>query len=158
MTLPDTHILRRIQADDYSRGALTTLAALTKVGTISDLDFASLVAHWDKTFLRDGQRHIYNTLVIVDTTTNSIVALGSIVLEEKLIHGLGVVGHIEDIAVAEGQQGKKLGWHLITALVELGKKAGTYKIILDCDKKNVGFYEKCGFNIAGVEMQIRFDK
>ena len=30
-----------------------------------------------------------------------------------------------------------------------------YKIILDCDEKNVKFYEKCGFNNAGVEMQIR---
>ena len=28
--------------------------------------------------------------------------------------------------------------------MQKGREAGCYKIILDCDKGNTGFYDKCG--------------
>lgn len=68
------------------------------------------------------------------------------------IHNLGSVGHIEDIAVAKDQQGKKLGLRLIYALDFIANKVGCYKTILDCSDANEGFYIKCGFERAGVEM------
>ncbi len=45
------------------------------------------------------------------------------------IHQLGRVGHIEDIAVAKDQQGKKLGLHIILALDHIGEQLGCYKVI-----------------------------
>jgi len=68
------------------------------------------------------------------------------------VHSLGLVGHIEDIAVAKDQQGKKLGLRIIQALDYIGEKVGCYKTILDCSEHNEGFYVKCGFRRAGLEM------
>jgi glucosamine-phosphate N-acetyltransferase len=68
------------------------------------------------------------------------------------IHGLGLVGHIEDIAVSKDQQGKKLGLRIIQALDFIAEKIGCYKSILDCSEANEGFYIKCGFRRAGLEM------
>lgn len=68
------------------------------------------------------------------------------------IHNLGVIGHIEDIAIAKDQQGKKLGLKMIQALDYVAQHVGCYKTILDCSEVNEGFYIKCGFKRAGVEM------
>jgi glucosamine-phosphate N-acetyltransferase len=68
------------------------------------------------------------------------------------IHNLGMVGHIEDIAVAKDQQGKKLGLKMIQALDFVAEKIGCYKSILDCSEANEGFYVKCGFKRAGLQM------
>lgn len=42
--------------------------------------------------------------------------------------GIGLVGHIEDIAVAKNQQGKKLGLRIIQALDFVAKEVGCYKV------------------------------
>lgn len=68
------------------------------------------------------------------------------------LRNLGVVGHIEDITVAKDQQGKKLGLRIIQALDNIAEKVGCYKAILDCSEKNQGFYEKCGYKLAGLQM------
>lgn len=74
------------------------------------------------------------------------------------IHNLGLVGHIEDIAVAKDQQGKKLGLRIIQALDYLAEHVGCYKTILDCSEANEGFYVKCGFKRAGLEMAHYYEK
>jgi glucosamine-phosphate N-acetyltransferase len=70
---------------------------------------------------------------------------------------LGIIGHIEDIAVAKDQQGKKLGLKIIQALDFISEKLGCYKSILDCSEANEGFYVKCGFRRAGLEMAHYYD-
>ena len=44
----------------------------------------------------------YYVLVICDSQ-NVIVGTGAVIVERKFIHNLGLVGHIEDIAVAKDQ-------------------------------------------------------
>ena len=46
----------------------------------------------------------------------------------RSIHNLGLVGHIEDIAVAKDQQGKKLGLRIIQTLDHVAEKVGCYKV------------------------------
>ena len=46
------------------------------------------------------------------------------------IHNLGLVGHIEDIAVAKDQQGKKLGLRIIQTLDHVAAQVGCYKVCL----------------------------
>jgi glucosamine-phosphate N-acetyltransferase len=80
----------------------------------------------------------YFLVVFVDTATDQIVAAGSLIVERKFLRGLGVVGHIEDIVVGKQGQGHGLGKKLIEVLTHVGFAIGVYKVILDCDPKNVG--------------------
>lgn len=93
----------------------------------------------------------YFLIAILDASSH-IVGTGALIVERKFIHQLGLVGHIEDIAVAKDQQGKKLGLRIIQALDFVAEKVGCYKTILDCSEANEGFYVKCGFKRAGLEM------
>lgn len=56
-----------------------------------------------------------------------MLALG-LVNHEGSIRNLGNVGHIEDIAVLEDQQGKKLGLYILQALGYIAEKVGCYKV------------------------------
>ncbi|KAG9729416.1 hypothetical protein KCU73_g12122, partial [Aureobasidium melanogenum] len=99
----------------------------------------------------------YHILVILNGE-KKIVGTGALIVEKKFIHSLGQVGHIEDIAVAKDQQGKKLGLRIIQALDHVAEKVGCYKTILDCSEANEGFYVKCGFKRAGLEMAHYYNK
>jgi GNAT superfamily N-acetyltransferase len=99
----------------------------------------------------------YYILVVCDSS-NEVVGTGAVIVERKFIHNLGLVGHIEDIAVAKNQQGKKLGLRIIQALDYVAEKVGCYKSILDCSEANEGFYVKCGFRRAGLEMAHYYEK
>ncbi|UZP37975.1 hypothetical protein NXS19_005791 [Fusarium pseudograminearum] len=96
----------------------------------------------------------YYIIIIEDTSRkeNPVVGTGALITERKFIHSLGAVGHIEDIAVAKDQQGKKLGLRIIQALDYVAEQVGCYKSILDCSEANEGFYVKCGFRRAGLQM------
>ncbi|CAG58419.1 uncharacterized protein GVI51_D02101 [Nakaseomyces glabratus] len=159
MALDPRYVIRRMTSEDYE-GVVGALQVLTAVGEVSKEQFDKLLQYWDSSLLfpeDEGKKQyrMYNPTVIYDTETKSVAACGNIIIERKIIHGTGMCGHIEDIAVSKHHQGKRLGKHLIKRLTEIGFDAGCYKVILDCDEKNVAFYEKCGYKRAGVEMQCR---
>lgn len=146
--LPQGYKLRSLQLSDYDTGFLDCLRVLTTVGEISKQKFEE---RYEWLSNQDGT---YFILVIEDTNISppKVVGTGALVVERKFIHDLGKVGHIEDIAVAKDQQGKKLGLRIIQALDFIAAKTGCYKTILDCSEHNEGFYVKCGFKRAGLEM------
>ncbi|KAF3352837.1 U3 small nucleolar RNA-associated protein 15 [Verticillium dahliae VDG1] len=144
-SLPEGYILRALRKSDYDTGFLDCLRVLTTVGEISDDKFGE---RYDWLQSQDG----YYILVVEDTSRGAVVGTGALIVERKFIHSLGLVGHIEDIAVAKDQQGKKLGLRIIQALDFIAEKVGCYKSILDCSEANEGFYVKCGFRRAGLEM------
>ncbi|KAK4948960.1 Glucosamine-phosphate N-acetyltransferase-like protein [Elasticomyces elasticus] len=143
--LPDGYSMRPLQRGDFDLGFLDVLRVLTHVGDVSKDEFEK---RWDEMKAGGGGYHI---LVILDDE-QKIVGTGALIVERKFIHHLGVVGHIEDIAVAKDQQGKKLGLRIIQALDYVAENTGCYKTILDCSEANEGFYVKCGFKRAGLEM------
>ncbi|TVY48324.1 Glucosamine 6-phosphate N-acetyltransferase [Lachnellula cervina] len=144
-SLPDSYTLRSLRRSDYARGFLDCLRVLTTVGDITE-------AQWDEryTWMSTQGKGGYYLLVVDDG--KRIVGTGALIVERKFIHNLGIVAHIEDIAVAKDQQGKKLGLKIIQALDFVAEKVGCYKSILDCSEANEGFYVKCGFKRAGLEM------
>ncbi|KAG0084137.1 Glucosamine-phosphate N-acetyltransferase-like protein [Podila epicladia] len=163
--LPAGHVLRPLARTDNqlrsNTSFLKTLEVLTTVGNIANADFQKRF-----TYLQQHNDQ-YFTIVIEDMNgpvgspsegslvapgRGKIVAAGTVLVERKFIHELGLVGHIEDIAVSADQQGKKLGLRIIETLKAIGEQVGCYKVILDCSEKNVPFYEKCGFERKGVEM------
>ncbi|ROV94919.1 hypothetical protein VSDG_07090 [Cytospora chrysosperma] len=142
--LPQGYTIRALRQSDYHAGFLECLRVLTTVGEITEDQFTDRF-EWIKK--QDGGYYI---LCIEDG--GKVVGTGALIVERKFIHSLGSVAHIEDIAVAQDQQGKKLGLRLIQALDFIAEKVGCYKTILDCSEANEGFYIKCGFKRAGLEM------
>jgi len=144
-SLPPTYSIRALRKSDYHIGFLDCLRVLTTVGDITE-------SAWDERYdwMSTQGKGGYYLLVIEDQ--GRIVGTGALIVERKFIHNLGLVGHIEDIAVAKDQQGKKLGLKLIQALDFIAEKVGCYKCILDCSETNEGFYVKCGYKRAGLEM------
>ncbi len=65
-----------------------------------------------------------------------------------------MIGHIEDVVVDEGHRRKGIGKSLIQFAIEKAKEINCYKIVLDCDEKNVAFYQACGLNLNGISMRI----
>lgn len=151
-SLPEGYGIRPLRRSDYQAGFLDCLRILTTVGDISESQF-------DERYTWMTSQDGYYILVIEDSSSGKgiVVGTGALVVERKFIHSLGLVGHIEDIAVAKDQQGKKLGLRLIQALDFIAGKVGCYKSILDCSEANEGFYVKCGFRRAGLEMAHYYD-
>ena len=94
--------------------------------------------------------HIY----VLENEEDKLVAMGTLVIESKLIHGGSKVAHIEDVVVDKNQRGKGYGKIMIDYLIKKGEKFNCYKIILNCNEKNIGFYEKAGFQQKNVEMSL----
>ncbi len=74
-----------------------------------------------------------------------IMGTATLYILEKLIHTGGKVGIIEDVAMHERSRGLGAGKQLIEYLIEHAEENKCYKVILSCNKSNIGFYEKCGF-------------
>ncbi|KAJ2481962.1 Glucosamine-phosphate N-acetyltransferase-like protein [Coemansia sp. RSA 2320] len=137
--------MRSLELTDYRKGYIECLANLTVVGEVSEQMFAES--------FEDMQRAgCYFIVVIEDLEVAKIVATATLVVEQKFIRNCGRVGHIEDVVVAKGQQGKRFGFTLIKQLQELAAVTGCYKSILDCSLDNVPFYEKCGLENKGIQM------
>ncbi|KAL4898808.1 acyl-CoA N-acyltransferase [Aspergillus ambiguus] len=143
--LPQDYSIRPIRRSDFNRGYLDVLRVLTTVGDISE-------EQWNQRYDWISARNDEYYLLVICDGEGRIVGTGSLIVERKFIHSLGLVGHIEDIAVEKGQQGKKLGLRIIQALDYVAEHVGCYKTILDCSEVNEGFYLKCGFKRAGLEM------
>jgi len=137
--------MRPLSRGDFGLGFLDVLRILTHVGDVSQQEYEG---RFDEMKRDAGGYHV---IVILDGE-QKIVGTGALIIERKFIHHLGLVAHIEDIAVAKDQQGKKLGLRIIQALDYVAEKTGCYKTILDCSEANEGFYVKCGFKRAGLEM------
>ena len=139
--------IRRVDDSDITNDYIKLLGQLTEINGL------------DKTrtfdFLRSlGKNHA--VFVVEDYDMNKLVASGTILIEDKLIHDNGKVGHIEDIVVDKDYRGYGLGKKMIDYLSNYAKTEGCYKCILDCSDDNVQFYEKCGFARKGSFMATYF--
>ncbi|KAL7421202.1 Glucosamine-phosphate N-acetyltransferase-like protein [Cryptotrichosporon argae] len=137
--LPSDLLFRPLCAADGDNGHLELLSVLTSAPQLSAQVYADRFAYMK------ACPDTYYVTVIADKATGRLVACGTLIIERKFVRGAGLCGHIEDIAVARTMQGRKLGLKIINALEDIAVARGCYKVILDCSKDNVAFYEKCGF-------------
>jgi glucosamine-phosphate N-acetyltransferase len=138
-------IFRKLEESDYHKNYLDLLSQLTQVGHISPEEFSNILAKI--------QSQIW---VFEDTIANKIVASASILLEQKIIHGGGIVAHLEDVVVDQSYRGNQLGQKLIANVVDIAKNSGAYKIIADCKSELLSFYSKNGFEKRGEQIAIYF--
>lgn len=119
--LPPDYTIRPLRRSDYNRGYLDVLRVLTTVGDISE-------DMWNQRYEWICSRNDEYYMLVVCDGADRVVGTGSLIVERKFIHSLGMVGHIEDIAVEQGQQGKKLGLRIIQALDYVAAQVGCYKV------------------------------
>ncbi len=106
-------------------------------------------------------QHFVSTLhndhiILVIEDQQKIISCGTILIETKILHNLGKVGHIEDIITHKSYRGQGLGKKIINSLVSYAQSCGCYKVILDCNNDNIPFYEKCGFIKKENQMALYF--
>lgn len=130
---PTSLKIRPLATTDYERGHLSVLQALTKT---PDPGQSAYLKQFE--LMKTSKPPSYYILVIINTETDKIIAVGSLFIEYKFIRNLGSSGHIEDIAVDTSVQGKGLGKKIINALTLLSESLGAYKVILDCSTDNQG--------------------
>jgi phosphoacetylglucosamine mutase len=136
--------ISHIQMEDMNVQILNLLTQLTYVG-VDPIESQNYLKNIYESL---DQRH----MIFVVKHDNVIIGCGTLLIEQKIIHELGSVGHIEDIVVDSKYRGYGIGKKIILHLNHLSKMMQCYKCILDCSNENVGFYEKCGFINKGVFM------
>lgn len=147
MNFEELHF-RKLSTNDYQSGYLELLNELSPFD-YNNIDYNNFYNHFYN--MRDNHE------IYVLYNDNELVASGTLLFESKFIHGLSYVSHIEDIVVKSSYRGKGIGKYLIKKLLDISKKRGCYKAILNCSEKNVKFYEKCGLHMKEVEMVTYFD-
>lgn len=138
--------IRKLQKKDLFNGFLESLDSLRKASDLSP-ERAEII------FNKIAKNP--NEIVYVAVKDKKVIGAASIIIEQKFIHDGGRVGHIEDVVVAKGLQGKGIGQKIVKALLEYAQKQGCYKTILDCTEDLISFYEKIGFKRYSNSM--RFD-
>lgn len=174
-SFPDSYTVRPLDRDDHTKGFLDCLRVLSHVGDVSEAQFQERF-DWINTHGKGVHYHV------VIEHESRIVGTGAMIVERKLcvqhcfpfhksncthvsnsnlwpsIHDLGIIGHIEEIAIAKEYQGKGLGLKLLASLSSIAKNIGCYKTILGCSEKNEPFYVKCGYEKNGQVMSQYYEE
>ncbi len=123
--------------------------------TLSNLSYTGV--RWrarDLDLVRDILENPHQEIFVAVNENTDVVGTITLLLERKLIHDGGMVGHIEDVATRKGWEGKGIGRMLVERAVLAARESGCYKVILDCSEENVPFYEKSGFHRHEVAMRM----
>lgn len=92
--------------------------------------------------------------IYVAEKDEKIVGMATIFIEQKFIYSGSRVGHIEDVVVDSNSRKMNIGKNLIDKCIKTAKLRNCYKVVLDCDEKNIPFYSKCGFEKFGTSMKF----
>lgn len=142
------YLVKEMTADDLAEdknGFLKTLENLSETGTMSSYYARRILSE-----IKSQNGHIY----IAKTNDKKIIGTATLLVEQKFIHNGGKVGHIEDVAVRKEYEGNGVGSDIVKKLIELAKEKECYKIILDCNEKNIPFYQNLGFFRYENEMRL----
>src|SRR5690349_13779660 len=113
--IPPGFILRPLEPSDYDKGILTCLSNLTVVGDISKERFLKQYAYFA------AHSHEYFIVVVEDLSKGRIAGCGTMMLERKFIHDLGMCGHLEDVVTSPDYRGMYFGKHIILALTSVSR-------------------------------------
>ena len=137
-------IIRQIEENDYNKGYLDVISQLSIVNS-NDITFEKFINYVNNT-LHD--KH----MIYVIEKENHIISTITIIIEDKIIHTMGRVMHIEDVVVDKNYRGEGLGKMLLDYAIGIAEREKCYKIILNCSEENRVFYEKCDFTHKNIQM------
>lgn len=137
-------ILRELEPLDFYKGYIELMYEFTNFKyDVSQEDFNSYI-----TDCKDN-RKIY---VVYSKQDTRIVGAGAIFCLKKLHNN--PVGQIEDFIVSKKYRNQGVGRMILKKLIQVSQEEfGCYKTILMSNQDNFDFYEKVGFEAAGVQMK-----
>ena len=138
--------VRHLREVDLHNGFLETLDALRPASDLSPERALEVFRRLDRN---------PDCVVAVAEVEGRIAGAATLLIEHKFINQGGVAGHIEDVAVAAGQQGRGIGSALIRYLLARAEAAGCYKTTLDCADGVMPFYRRLGFRRRTNGMDFR---
>jgi glucosamine-phosphate N-acetyltransferase len=121
------------------------LSQLTDAPCINQYDFENILYN-----IRNNH-HIY-----VYIKDNKLVGIITLLIEQKLIHNGKCVGHIEDLVVDQNYNGQGIATELLCYATSIAKNNNCYKVILDCKRELISFYEKNEFKENQIQMTNYF--
>lgn len=136
--------LKDIDLEDPS-DFFDTLANMRDVGELTPKQAKDILL---KINSQDGH------ILIAITPEGKIIGTATILIEQKFIRSGAKSGHLEDISVRKEFEGNGIGKAVVNKAVELAKKLGCYKIVLDSSEENRPFYEKLDFKKYGDFMKM----
>jgi len=145
----DHFIVRKLEHNDFHKGYVEVLSQL------SDINNDLMTENKFNIFVDELPSNIH-IFVIFNTHKNKIVGSGTIIIENKIIHNFGKVGHIEDVVIDSNYRGYGLGKIIVNYLIDYAKLNNCYKVILMASDENVEFYKKSGLYKKDNSMALYF--
>ncbi len=147
------YISREIQKSDFSIEIIEMLNSLSN--SISGCE-NGLKISFDNfiDYLKKNENH--KVYVLYDNEINKVIGMGTLLLEKKIIHNFGTVGHIEDIVVHKDYQNQGHGKRILRNIIYEAKKEKCYKVILNCKEELEEFYKKSGLEKKNIQMAYYF--
>lgn len=139
-------VIRELEAVDFRNGFFETLENLSSLEGLTTKRAIQILQEI-------SINPLYRIFVVEDK--GQIVGATTLLVEQKFIHNGSRVGHIEDVATRKGWEHKGIGSAVVKHTIEAARKEGCYKVVLDCSKERVTFYERLGFRRSALSM--RFD-
>jgi glucosamine-phosphate N-acetyltransferase len=140
--------MRLIEPGDYYKDYFLLLADL------SDIDPTKITLQQFSRYIDNMHINYKQVWVIEDTRYKKIVCSMTILFEDKLIHTMSKVCHIEDLVIHHCVRLHGLGRAMIDHALQIAKEYDCYKLTLYCKDELIPFYEKCNLQKKGVEMAM----
>tara|TARA_A100001011_G_scaffold399405_1_gene507880 strand:+ start:77 stop:541 length:465 start_codon:yes stop_codon:yes gene_type:complete len=149
-TCPNKMIsFKDICINDYKKSKYLLSSLTNKIEDFSLNLFSQLCSS-----LNSNHRIICCFYCDIEAELDIMIGMGTILIEHKLIHNCGCVGHIEDVVIDQKYRNMNIGKLLIENLVNIARNKEAYKVILNCSSDKKEFYKKCGFYESNNEMRM----
>ena len=146
--MSDTDIVRKARYEDLD-SILDLLEQLTPIKAGNSFNRGKVEANFNK-ILED-----VNYCLCVFEDEGIVLGTALLLIQINLSQGGRPYAHIENVVVDKNCRGKGAGKKMMDYLIGRARGLNCYKILLNCSKENILFYEKCGFiDSDEVEMRI----
>jgi glucosamine-phosphate N-acetyltransferase len=143
-SIKDKVLIRKIKGSDYDN--FLALINGFRPTSFTREDFVAALKRMNK-----------NTEIWVIEHEKKLIGSASLVIEQKFIHNMAKLGHIEEMTIQKEFRHQGLGKLIIEKIIQRARESGCYKVTLNCTEDLKPFYEVCGLEKAGIQMIERFD-
>ena len=98
----------------------------------------------------------HDIFFLIDEESENIIGCVTVLLEQKIIHDLQFVCHIEDLIINNSYKKKGFGSIILNEIKKYAREKNCYKIILNCNNSIKDFYIKNSFTSKNIEMSYYY--